>query len=97
MQVKTETKMSGNKGMENLISIVYELMNACLQTGLEWELILPQIAVVGFQSAGKSSVLESIVGRLVFTILHKLSFIPPEHCQLQLASIALFLNKMMLI
>lgn len=63
MTSETETKISGNKGMENLISIVSELMNACSQTGLKWELKLPQIVVVGSQSAGKSSVLESIVGR----------------------------------
>lgn len=53
----------GNKGMENLISIINGLLDASTQAGLTLPLDLPQIAVVGAQSAGKSSVLENFVGR----------------------------------
>ena len=53
-----------NKGMENLISIVNSLQDIFSQiSGFNFNLDLPQIAVVGGQSAGKSSVLENFVGR----------------------------------
>ncbi|XP_002164260.2 dynamin-1 isoform X1 [Hydra vulgaris] len=53
----------GNRGMEDLIPIVNKLQDAFAQIGIESPIDLPQIAVVGGQSAGKSSVLENFVGR----------------------------------
>ncbi|XP_022085097.1 dynamin-1-like isoform X2 [Acanthaster planci] len=53
----------GNYGMEELIPIVNKLQDAFASIGLSSSLDLPQIAVVGGQSAGKSSVLENFVGR----------------------------------
>ncbi|KAJ8979050.1 hypothetical protein NQ317_010301 [Molorchus minor] len=55
--------MAGNMGMEQLIPIVNKLQDAFTQLGVSMTLDLPQIAVVGGQSAGKSSVLENFVGR----------------------------------
>lgn len=55
--------MNGNDGMEGLIPIVNRLQDAYAQLGASLTLDLPQIAVVGGQSAGKSSVLENFVGR----------------------------------
>ncbi|CAG0894373.1 unnamed protein product [Darwinula stevensoni] len=55
--------MSINAGMEQLIPIVNKLQDAFTQLGVHMQLDLPQIAVVGGQSAGKSSVLENFVGR----------------------------------
>lgn len=56
-------RMTGNDGMEGLIPIVNRLQDAYTQLGASLTLDLPQIAVVGGQSAGKSSVLENFVGR----------------------------------
>ncbi|KAM9848253.1 dynamin 3a [Aulostomus maculatus] len=53
----------GNRGMEELIPLVNRLQDALSSVGHSCSLHLPQIAVVGGQSAGKSSVLESFVGR----------------------------------
>ncbi|XP_026201146.1 dynamin 3a isoform X2 [Anabas testudineus] len=53
----------GNRGMEDLIPLVNSLQDALSSVGQSCSLQLPQIAVVGGQSAGKSSVLESFVGR----------------------------------
>lgn len=53
----------GNDGMQNLISIVNRLQDAFVGLGVPFAMDLPQIAVVGGQSAGKSSVLENAVGR----------------------------------
>ena len=53
----------GNDGMENLIRVVNRLQDAFTQMGTPFGIDLPQIAVVGGQSAGKSSVLENFVGR----------------------------------
>ncbi|XP_072104410.1 dynamin-2 isoform X3 [Mobula birostris] len=53
----------GNRGMEELIPLVNKLQDAFSSIGQSCNLDLPQIAVVGGQSAGKSSVLENFVGR----------------------------------
>ncbi|XP_045513978.1 dynamin isoform X5 [Pieris brassicae] len=55
--------MAGNFGMQQLIPIINKLQDAFVQMGVHMALDLPQIAVVGGQSAGKSSVLENFVGR----------------------------------
>lgn len=52
-----------NDGMEGLIGFVNKLHDAFSSLGVNLSLDLPQIAVVGGQSAGKSSVLENFVGR----------------------------------
>ncbi|KAJ1377453.1 P-loop containing nucleoside triphosphate hydrolase [Sesbania bispinosa] len=57
--------------MENLISFVNKIQRACTALGDHGEASalptiwdsLPAIAVVGGQSSGKSSVLESVVGK----------------------------------
>uniref|UniRef100_A0AAX7SG07 Dynamin-2 n=1 Tax=Astatotilapia calliptera TaxID=8154 RepID=A0AAX7SG07_ASTCA len=56
----------GNRGMEDLIPLINKLQDAFSSIGQTCNLDLPQIAVVGGQSAGKSSVLENFVGRLDF-------------------------------
>uniref|UniRef100_A0A3Q3M341 Dynamin-2 n=1 Tax=Mastacembelus armatus TaxID=205130 RepID=A0A3Q3M341_9TELE len=56
----------GNRGMEELIPLINKLQDAFSSIGQSCNLDLPQIAVVGGQSAGKSSVLENFVGRLDF-------------------------------
>ncbi|XP_023319860.1 dynamin isoform X4 [Eurytemora carolleeae] len=55
--------MSGNQGMESLIPIINRMQDAFTQLGVHMAIDLPQIAVVGGQSAGKSSVLENFVGK----------------------------------
>ena len=49
--------------MEQLIPIMNRLQDVFTQAGVSNNIDLPQIAVVGGQSAGKSSVLENFVGR----------------------------------
>ncbi|KAK2816150.1 hypothetical protein Q7C36_022421 [Tachysurus vachellii] len=53
----------GNRGMEDLIPLVNRMQDAFSAIGQNANLDLPQIAVVGGQSAGKSSVLENFVGK----------------------------------
>lgn len=53
----------GNRGMEDLIPLVNQLQEALSAVGRSCSLHLPHIAVVGSQSAGKSSVIENFVGR----------------------------------
>lgn len=48
--------------MENIISIVNRLQDVITNSKVHVPISLPQIAVVGSQSSGKSSVLESIIG-----------------------------------
>uniref|UniRef100_A0A7N8YI33 Interferon-induced GTP-binding protein Mx n=1 Tax=Mastacembelus armatus TaxID=205130 RepID=A0A7N8YI33_9TELE len=57
----------GNRGMEELIPLVNRLQDAFSSIGQACNLDLPQIAVVGGQSAGKSSVLENFVGSTATT------------------------------
>jgi len=56
---------SPHVGMENLIPVInklYDVMSS-VGAGSKLNLHLPQIVVIGSQSTGKSSVLESLVGR----------------------------------
>ena len=48
---------------KDLIHTVNKLQDVTTRTGVSISLNLPQIAVVGGQSAGKSSVLECFVGK----------------------------------
>ena len=56
-------KMSTNEGMKELIQTINQLHDVFTLSGQNLGLELPQIAVVGGQSAGKSSVLENFVGQ----------------------------------
>lgn len=49
--------------MDELIPVINLLHDVCSDVKLDMKLNLPQIAVVGSQSSGKSSVLENIVGK----------------------------------
>lgn len=49
--------------MEKLIPVVMKLQDAFNVINVRNQIEMPQIVVVGSQSTGKSSVLESIVGR----------------------------------
>ena len=49
--------------MKDVIHTINEIQDVLTSTGVSLGLDLPQIAVVGGQSAGKSSVLESFVGK----------------------------------
>ena len=55
--------MAGNAGMEMLIPAMNKILDVCTQVGVDMQFDFPQIAVIGCQSAGKSSVLENFVGR----------------------------------
>uniref|UniRef100_A0A7E4ZUD2 Dynamin n=1 Tax=Panagrellus redivivus TaxID=6233 RepID=A0A7E4ZUD2_PANRE len=55
--------MWANQGMEALIPIINKIQDAFTAVGTSLNFDLPQIAVVGGQSAGKSSVLENFVGK----------------------------------
>ncbi|GAB2282987.1 Dynamin- protein 3A [Dionaea muscipula] len=47
----------------SLLPAVNKLQDICAQSGIPLPIDLPQVAVVGSQSSGKSSVLEALVGR----------------------------------
>ncbi|GAB2260180.1 hypothetical protein Droror1_Dr00011035 [Drosera rotundifolia] len=47
----------------SLIPVINKLQDICAQSGIPNAIDLPQVAVVGSQSSGKSSVLEALVGR----------------------------------
>ena len=64
----------GNRGMEELIPVVNKIQDAFASIGYSSAIDLPQIAVVGSQSAGKSSVLENFVGKYVKSELLLLFF-----------------------
>lgn len=49
--------------MEQLLPIINKIQDVFATVGLNDSIDLPQIAVVGSQSSGKSSVLENVVGR----------------------------------
>ena len=49
--------------MEELIPIVNKLQDAFSSLGIQSPIDLPQIAVIGYQSVGKSSILENCVGK----------------------------------
>jgi dynamin GTPase len=55
-------KMSGNQGMTNMIQTINVLQDKLSPLGINLAFDLPQIAVVGGQSSGKSSALENFVG-----------------------------------
>ena len=48
--------------MEKLIPLVNKLQDIFARSKVQFNVSLPQIVVIGGQSSGKSSVLESIVG-----------------------------------
>ena len=48
---------------QRLIPVVNKLQDICSQSGVSIPIHLPQVAVVGSQSSGKSSVIEALVGR----------------------------------
>lgn len=57
-------KLAGQEKYEDeLIDVMNRLQSKIIASGHSLDINLPQIAVVGAQSAGKSSVLENIVGR----------------------------------
>ena len=59
--------MASNEGMKELIGTINKLQDVLTLTGQDLGLKLPQIAVVGNQTAGKSSILERFVGRYVLS------------------------------
>ncbi|KAI9665607.1 MAG: vacuolar protein sorting-associated protein 1 [Trizodia sp. TS-e1964] len=59
----TPTSHSINVNDPGLITLVNKLQDVFTTVGVQNPIDLPQIAVVGSQSSGKSSVLENIVGR----------------------------------
>ena len=60
--------MASNEGMKELIGTINKLQDVLTLTGQDLGLKLPQIAVVGIQSAGKSSILERFVGKYDITL-----------------------------
>ncbi|CAG0905374.1 unnamed protein product [Darwinula stevensoni] len=64
--------MTGNTEMEDLVMMINKLQDAFATTSSSLNLQLPMIAVIGGQSAGKSSVLEAVAGR---------DFLPREYLE----------------
>lgn len=62
MAVENGVKEFKNDGMSKLLEITRKLQEAFAGMDNDIKYKVPQIAVVGCQSAGKSSVLENIVG-----------------------------------
>ena len=62
--------MSTNEGMRDLMVTINKLQDVFTMSGLDIGIDLPQIVVVGGQSAGKSSVLENFVGKYVSFLTH---------------------------
>lgn len=97
---KTSTS---SEGLESLVPLVNKLQNALNQIKAKNSIDLPQLVVVGSQSAGKSSVLESIVGRDFLPrgsgivtrcpLVLQLRKIDPNQKQQQAAEYAEFLHK----
>lgn len=56
-------------GLKNLVQMMNEIQDLCQKIDTDWKIDLPQIAVIGSESVGKSSVLESFVGRQVLMIM----------------------------
>ncbi|KAK9678838.1 hypothetical protein RND81_11G236000 [Saponaria officinalis] len=62
--VETPSSSSTSTSLgDALIPAVNKLQDICAQSGNKVNLDLPQVAVVGSQSSGKSSVIEALVGR----------------------------------
>ncbi|XP_044003391.1 dynamin-like isoform X2 [Aphidius gifuensis] len=55
--------MAGISGMDSLVSIVNRLQDVTTRSRVTFEWDSPQIALVGGRSVGKSSLIESLVGR----------------------------------
>ncbi|KAG5666514.1 hypothetical protein PVAND_014535 [Polypedilum vanderplanki] len=55
--------MAENSGMKNLVLTINKLQETFKRLSVHMDIDLPQIAVVGIQSCGKSSVLEKFIGR----------------------------------
>lgn len=66
---------SGNASLKEVIRLMNTIQDVCTLTGTNSKLDLPQIAVIGAQSAGKSSVLENFVGRQVYNFTTLTKFI----------------------
>jgi GTPase SAR1 family protein len=49
--------------MNSLISVINKLQEICANSNVNCKIQLPQIVVVGAQSSGKTSILESIIGK----------------------------------